>query len=168
MIFCSFVSEKLIAHRSKSVCKDAKPVRANSRGFLNPWKTWNSHNYDRLQRRGFQYRGTIKSPDTLPIRVFADAFIIVSKKTEGLKAPGYSTSRLSDVFEQWVASYELWAFYGLLLFCLKKLKVHRSQNVMLNLFQHLSAVKDNPLSYSGSRWDPETSSGWHRVTLLII
>ena len=31
---------------------------------------------------------------TLPIRVFADAFIIVSKKAEGLKAPGYLISRL--------------------------------------------------------------------------
>ena len=35
----------------KSVCQDAKPVRANSRGFSNPWnndkiKIW------RLQRRG--------------------------------------------------------------------------------------------------------------------
>ena len=43
----------LTAHYSslKGVCQDAKPVRANSRGFLNPWnndkiKKW------RLQRRG--------------------------------------------------------------------------------------------------------------------
>ena len=34
---------------------------------------------------------------TLPIRVFADAFIVCPQATEGLKAPGYSYSRLPDV-----------------------------------------------------------------------
>ena len=34
---------------------------------------------------------------TLPIRVFADANIVRTWGTEGLKAPGYSCSRLSDV-----------------------------------------------------------------------
>ena len=57
---------------------------------------------------------------------------VISKKTEGLKAPGYSISRLPDVLYS--------SFY-----------VPRSLYVMLNLVQHLSAVKDNPLSYSGSR-----------------
>ena len=33
----------------------------------------------------------------LPILVFADAFIVSSQATEGLKAPGYSYSRLPDV-----------------------------------------------------------------------
>ena len=60
---------------------------------------------------------------TLPIRVFADAFIIVSKKTEGSNAPGYLISRLSDV---------LYSSFN----------VPRSLYVMLNLVQHLSAVKD--------------------------
>ena len=31
-------------------------------------------------------------------RVFADAMNMKTQKTEGLKAPGYSCSRLSDVF----------------------------------------------------------------------
>ena len=61
--------------------------------------------------------------DAKSIPVFADAFIIVSKKAEGLKAPGYSTSRLSDV---------LYSSFN----------VPRSLYVMLNLVQHLSAVKD--------------------------
>ena len=34
----------------------------------------------------------------LPFRVFADAIIIWTLVSEGLKAPGYSNSRLSDVF----------------------------------------------------------------------
>jgi hypothetical protein len=34
----------------------------------------------------------------LPIRVFTDAIIVRTKESEGLKAPGYLTSRLSDDF----------------------------------------------------------------------
>ena len=43
----------LITHNSslKGVCQDAKPVRANSRGFLNPWNNEKKKKW-RLQRRG--------------------------------------------------------------------------------------------------------------------
>ena len=81
----------LITQRSslKGVCQDAKPVRANSRGFLNPWNNDKKKKW-RLQRRG----RTVRVADSRLYRrhEYKDT------KTEGLKAPGYSCSRLSDVF----------------------------------------------------------------------
>ena len=55
-------------------------------------KTRNGNDFERLTL------SVERNTPTLPIRVFADAFIIVSKKAEGLKAPGYSCSRLPDGF----------------------------------------------------------------------
>ena len=44
----------------------------------------------------------------LPIRVFADAFIVSSQATEGLKAPGYSYSRLPDVLRSQFIAQSVW------------------------------------------------------------
>ena len=70
----------LNAHRStlKGVCQDAKPVRANSRGFSNPWnndmkKKW------RLQRRG----RTVRVADS---RLYRRHYYVVTKN-RGLKSP---------------------------------------------------------------------------------
>ena len=38
----------------------------NSRGFSNPWKTSRFNYRTVCKDGGFQYRGTFKSPDTLP------------------------------------------------------------------------------------------------------
>ena len=62
----------------KGVCKDAKPVRANSRGFLNPWnndmkKKW------RLQRR----ERAVRVADS---RLCRRHYYVVTKN-RGLKSP---------------------------------------------------------------------------------
>ena len=65
------VSEGLLA-LAISRLEDGK---LNSRGFSNPWKVETPHNQGRLEDGGFQYRWTFKSSDTLPFRVFTDAFL---------------------------------------------------------------------------------------------
>ena len=76
--------------------KDAKP-KANSRGFLNPWRkdislksVWKTGNVKRV-------RG-LESPAVFNFASLQTPLLCGQKKTEGLKAPGYSCSRLPDVF----------------------------------------------------------------------
>ena len=79
---------KLTAHYSKPTGR-REARRANSRGFLTPWKNW--------QDKKWRLKDAERQPSP-PIRVFTDSKIVRAWGTEGLKAPGYSCSRLSDVF----------------------------------------------------------------------
>ena len=77
--------------------KDGMP-KANSRGFLNPWRkdislksVWKTGNVKRV--RGHE------SPTVFNSASLQTPLLCGQKKTEGLKAPGYSYPRLPDVFE---------------------------------------------------------------------
>ena len=72
--------------------------RRNSRGFLNPWRkdislksVWKTGNVKRV-------RG-LESPAVFNFASLQTPLLCGQKKTEGLKAPGYSYPRLPDVFE---------------------------------------------------------------------
>ena len=78
----------LITHCSKASGR-REAQRANSRGFLNPWNNWQDKEMASAKTRtcGEGCRSaSLQTP------------LLCNQKTEGLKAPGYSCSRLSDVF----------------------------------------------------------------------
>ena len=188
-------SSSLITHRSllKGVCKDAKPVRANSRGFLNPWKK----KQEREMASGRRGTATIlnvltfnderwtKYPNVADSRLCRRQYYMVVKN-RGLKSPrlfNFSSFRRLLSNELRAMSCEL--FYGLLFFCLKKLKALAHKTSCWTCFSicprwrtihcHIAArgeilkqvirLRSSKTSYIF--WI-KVWSGWHRVTLLII
>ena len=104
----------------------------------------------------------------LPIRVFQTP-LLCNHKTEGLKAPGYLYSRLSDVFSLTTHYSSLItqrssltitsSWTCLTLFNLLTLGIAQASLALLSLnrkFQDLSAE----MNKKGSQWDAETSSAW--------
>ena len=95
-----------------------KDGKLNSRGFSYPWNTSRFNYRTVCKDGGFQYRGTFKSSASLPFRVFTDAISILPLASTDLKVRGYSPF-----------GHPVFQTFSL---C----------NVMLNLFQHLSAEKN--------------------------
>ena len=74
-----------VAHRSTIRLEDGRP-KANSRGFLNPWKPRQEYKESVCKDAERQALP--------PVPVFQTFLFCAHLKTEGLKAPGYSFSRL--------------------------------------------------------------------------
>ncbi|MEE0689563.1 MAG: hypothetical protein UCJ13_01840, partial [Bacteroidaceae bacterium] len=74
--------------------EDGKP-KANSRGFLNPWRKDISLKI-RLKTGNVKRVRGLESPAVFNFASLQTPLLCSQKKTEGLKAPGYSYPRLPD------------------------------------------------------------------------